>query len=191
MISSFFPAYSIVIALGLAKLKNETFKGIIAGFLMVLAVYALIPYYQRPAQKTSKEVIGYVAAHSQDGDVIIFTGWQRAPFQYYLEHLSPAPRLRLFSFPLAVEAHQGVYYAATYLQNPQQLSSDARHIREALSRDMSPSRKVWIFSDEFTAGATKEINRFMYAELSDLTVVDEFVYGVQAKFIRCLQQKEK
>lgn len=149
-----FPAYPILLALGMAKLQRVPRYGPWLAYAVALCLIGIICaklllYYRTsvPAERSNaRATAAFLDEHIASGDVVVFTGLRGGPVIYYLERIGYDWRSgrcihregqRHFGcriFPRKIEAHIGTYAPA---DSPDQIAQEARSLVQELQEEDS------------------------------------------------------
>ncbi len=161
-----FPAFCLIIGLGVSKIRKYLPLMLVAVILLVLSVSTLIPYYRATPRRIATVAADYLIQHAREGEFVIFTGYRRASTQYYLEKMDA--RLSLISFPLEVADHLGTYDEATYLKHPENLNHDADQIIKMVGPSLSKGERLWVADYSVPA-----VNNYLYQKFENFLIVPE------------------
>lgn len=161
-----FPAFCLLIGLGVSKIKNYLLVILVAVILLGLSVSTLIPYYQVTPRRVAAVTADYLIHHARDGEFVVFTGSRRACTQYYLEKMDG--RLNLLSFPLEVADHLGTYHEEIYLEQPEKLNHDADQIIKMVGPSLSRGERLWVADSSVRA-----VNNYLYEKLKSFMFIPD------------------
>lgn len=134
-------AAALILALGMAKLGRHW-----AFALIALVIYftwgTLQANYKSPPEFFEKAAAAYILPNAGLDDTIVFTGYRRAPLEYYLNFYGG--RLRHYSFPASAAQHLGWYDKAGLLEQKENLKVEGRQLARLLLEQSDPGSKVWI-----------------------------------------------
>ena len=83
-----FPAFAILLALGIDAFRNNRIKGALLGWIVAVSGISLANYYFNPQYQNEqwREAAGYVEAQEQPGDIVIFyADHVQLAFDYYYQ----------------------------------------------------------------------------------------------------------
>ena len=179
-----FPAFCLLIGLGVSKIKNYSLLILVAIILLGLSVSTLKPYYQATPRRVAAVTADYLVHHARDGEFVVFTGYRRASTQYYLEKMDG--RLNLLSFPLEVADHLGTYDEERYLEEPEKLNHDADQIIKMVGPSLSRGERLWVADSSVRA-----VNIYLYQKLKNFMFIPELSQKKLKILCFKLQQKKQ
>lgn len=87
-----YPAYSLLLGLGLTKFQSVSKVGSWLALCVALALFMpigtkLVLYYRIPSERISQSAVNLLDASVRDGDVVVFTGSRGLLLMYYMNRL--------------------------------------------------------------------------------------------------------
>lgn len=189
------PVAALLLGMGLAKLGRFWALGLTC--LVIYFTWATLKtnYGSRP-EFYEKAAAVYILQNSRAEDAVVFTGYRRAPLEYYLGLFGElrGARLRYYSFPPSVARHLGWYDKAGLLQEEEKLKSDARRLAHLVLEEISPGSKVWIAQSK-QRDIRERINRYFAGEMQRLAQEEAFEELRDLNYpdlgLRCFQRLER
>ncbi len=94
---SVFPAFSLIISLGIYKIEKPIWRNYIIAVILVAISINLYNYYFVYEKSNDRRVANYIQSRMNNEDVWIFTDLTLYPFRYYSNNY---PYQNVFSFPI-------------------------------------------------------------------------------------------
>lgn len=137
-----FPAFCILIGTAFSKLRRAIFIPTIGLFLILSSINLAAFYWWHPPRQENRQMATLLKEKGQPGDVLLFTGFSRAPVQYYL---GPAfSSFRLQTFPSDAEKNLGYFDYPRYLAGNENLPAEAMHLAAGMKQVHPPPRRIWV-----------------------------------------------
>lgn len=157
-------AAALILALGMAKL-GRLWAFVLTALVIYFTWGTLQTNYKSPPEFFEKAAAGYILQNAGPDDTIVFTGYRRAPLEYYL-NLSGG-RLRHYSFPASAAQHLGWYDKAGLLEQKENLKAEGRQLARLLLEQSDPGSKVWIAQSKHR-DIREGIDRYFTIEMEGL-----------------------
>ena len=157
-----FPAYALLIGLGLAKLHGVKRTGPL--LVSTLAVILFVPigtklmlYYKAPSQHREQQTAVALHTSVRNGDVVVFTGLRGMAVLYYLsregyrwregycENPSAGRRFACRMFPLETEQAPSIYDMRRVTASLEAVNDDLQVFMQGLQ---GPDNKLWVVFHE-------------------------------------------
>jgi mannosyltransferase len=125
-----FPAYVILVALGIQSIGYRSVRIFLAMIIVVAAVYSTATFYPdyrtRGFDGNDRDLAEMLVEKIKPNDVLLCTSLSRASLAYYFEqHALPSP---IISFPRSTASHLGGQDDTRLMQSPERLHLEAREV---------------------------------------------------------------
>ena len=158
------PVAALILALGMRKLGRLSAL-VLAGLVIFFTGWTLQTNYESPPEFYEKAAAGYILQNAHTDERVVFTGYRRAPLEYYLRLLGG--KLRYYSFPPSVAQHLGWYDKAGLLKDKEKLKTEGRQLARLVFEKTSPGSKVWIAQSK-QRDIREGIDRYFISEVERL-----------------------
>lgn len=146
---SVFPAFCLLVSLGLDKIKKIRFRNYLIGVILLATSINLYNYYFIYEKSNDRKVSAYVQSRMNENDIWVFTEMTSAPFYYYSRNLLYK---NVFSFPstnqnwlprLALDAEEGyVNDEINKLMNKLKFSKNEHSLIRIIYTDLEINRRL-------------------------------------------------
>ena len=182
------PIAALILALGMAKL-GRLWAPVLTGLVIFFTWGTLQTYYKNPPEFFEKAAAIYILQNSKPDEGVAFTGYRRAPLEYYLRLFGG--KLRYYSFPPSVAQHLGWYDKAGLLKQKEKLKTEGRWLARQLLEQTSPGGKVWIACSKHP-DIREGIDRYFLIEMEGLVRQGAFEERQDLKYpalgLRCFER---
>ncbi|MBI3848319.1 MAG: glycosyltransferase family 39 protein [Planctomycetes bacterium] len=131
-----FPAFCLLGALGIDRLKTRLIRTAVAAAVMVCSVFMLVIFYGLNPKAGDRELADAVVSAAKPGEVVLCTSLTRASVEYYARRSGKA--LTIVSFPRATGEHLGNQDDRALLARPDALREEADRVVEDVKRASGP-----------------------------------------------------
>lgn len=141
-----FPAFAILVALGLCALPFQPLRVVLGLGLCVIGLVragVLHPSYgSRWLDGNDRDLARAISEEVGPDDVVVFTSLTRAPVEYYLEREGKSPRM--LSYPRDSANHLGSQNDWRLMKSPQYMVEEARQVVGELQATRSAGGKAFV-----------------------------------------------
>lgn len=131
-----FPAFVLLLALGLDSIGMTVFRGALLAGILVCAGFTLHQFYDTDPKAGDREYAKVVLANAKPGEAVLCTSLTRASLEYYMR-LAGKP-LSLLSYPRETAEHLGNQDDSVLLERAGHLEAEAEAVLEEAKRLSGP-----------------------------------------------------